>query len=244
MRGPKPRKNSVTFMPARLAVEEVAELVQEDHDDDAEDDHEHRRAAGDGRATASDGRRHAGEPAAPGCSASARSSARRRRRRRRRRRGRRWPGVGSVGGSRRMSVDRSRSCSITVGGRPRGPGGRRRSRVDRRRLGSSIMPVEDRVRGRRGCRPADAPVEEGGHRHLVGGVQPGRGRAARPARPRRPGRGRGRRRGRAARSRAGRSAAQSMRPNGRGDAVGAGQGVADRQAHVGHATAGRWWRRR
>ena len=54
------------------------------------------------------------------------------------------------------------------------------------------------------------PVEEGLHRHLVGGVEPGRGGAADPAGLVGQARGRGRRRGRAARSRGGRPSAQSM----------------------------------
>ena len=43
-----------------------------------------------------------------------------------------------------------------------------------------IMPGEDPLEDVGYVGPADAAVEEGGHRHLVGGVQPGRSGAADP----------------------------------------------------------------
>ena len=130
----------------------------------------------------------------------------------------------------RPVVDRSaggcRWCSR------RRPGRRRCRSATRRAAASASSTSSTGVSSARARRPAPAartgrgcprpprrwpasairPSRKAGHRHLVGGVEPGRGQVARPARPGRPGRGRGTRSGRAPRTRAADSSAQSMAP--------------------------------
>ena len=62
-RGPNPRKYSVTFMPAPLGREEVAELVQHDHDHERHHDDEDRRGVGHDRGE--DHGRHHGQAGGP-----------------------------------------------------------------------------------------------------------------------------------------------------------------------------------
>ena len=78
----------------------------------------------------------------------------------------------------------------------------------------------------------DRAVEEGRHRHLVGGVQHRRRRLAGRRAPRRPGRGRGSARGRGPRSRGGRSRARSSRGRPAGSRSGYASAYGDRHAHV------------
>ncbi len=99
------------------------------------------------------------------------------------------------------------------------------------------MPVEDGVEDVGDVDPADAAGQEGLDRHLVGGVERGRGDAAGPSRPV----GQVEAREGVAVGRLEIEARQLAPVDGTepgGDAVGVGQGVADGQAHVGHRQLG------
>ena len=189
-RGPKPRKYSVTFMPAPLGGEEVAELVEHDHDDDGHDDDRGTESvsmematmaaitdtswttdpSAHGRPLPLGGTRLAADAAAVGAchrvagAVSGRHAG---------------GGVGRLGDvahaaspRRRTAVSaRSRarrSASIDVTRRRRRGSGRRRSSVSATTSAMAPHPMR--------------PAEEGGHGHLVAGVQPGRGQPAGPAR--------------------------------------------------------------
>ena len=135
-------------------------------------------------------------------------------------------------------------CSIDLARPRRGPGGRPRSR--RRRSSAGAPSCRERTASRTSAMAIHGmrPVEEGGDRHLVGGVQPGRGGPADPAGLVGQAAGRGRRRGRAARSRAGRSVGPVDAPERRARC---GRGRPGRSRWAGAcraSTAGRWWRRR
>ena len=233
MRGPKPRKNSVTFMPDALGREEVAELVQEDHRraararrSPADDRRRARRAAmthGDQRAT-----RPTRDPACGRCRLSSAPGS--------------WMSViAAVCSVMRLAARR-------IDRAPRRPGPCR----------SASMTASTRVR-RRSHHAGKARLRETSA-IAIHGIRPARNAstatslAALSHAGRRPARpaglvGEAEARGRSSRSGGSKSSRRERRPsrcapNGVREPVGVGQGVADRQAHVGHARAGRSWRRR